>query len=105
CKNTTLTIINSEISVSIGSSAIGRSGKIIMSASTYRGTRSGFELDLTGNFSCTFDITLLNCNIGSDELAAMSWYYENKKSLGRVSVDPNGKPVISVNNDGNYTIQ
>lgn len=105
CNNAVLSIRSASIDISIRSSAVSKVGKIIISTRTYGDdSRAGFDLNLTGALSCTYDITLLSCEISSEDLENMSWYYENRSSLGKTSINSAGKPVVSVSKGGNYSV-
>ncbi len=104
CKNASLVINSSTLSIVINSGSVSGTGKMDLSADTF-GNASRVTLDMraAGNLNCTASVTISDCSIDSDSLKEMTLFVNNKKS-GSFSVNSNGKPVITVSSGGQYII-
>ncbi len=104
CKNTSLVINSSTLSIVINSGSVSGTGKMDLSADTF-GNASRVTLDMraSGNLNCTASVTLSDCSIDSNSLKGMS-LFENNKKTGSFSVNSNGKPVVTVSSGGQYII-
>lgn len=104
CKNTSLVINSSALSMVINSSSVSGTGKMDLSADVFGNTtRVTLDMRASGNLNCTASVTLSDCDIDPDSLKDMTLFINNKKS-GSVSVNSNGKPVITVSSGGQYVI-
>ena len=104
CKNAVLVVNTSSVKITINSSSVTKTSKLDLSANTFgKTTRTTLDMGASGSLNCTANVTLLNCDISSGDLESMNLYYNNKKK-GKVSVDSDGNPVITVTSGGQYVI-